>query len=166
MRRATMDQVEQALVSGLSELRLLVDSLDLVGETLADALASFLVRVRQQTAAAGGHLEWSQASDIAAEVRDPKWTLNFFRLMQEAITNALRHSNGDQITVSIHSTEARILSVRIADNGSSFDPAEARQGRGLRNMAHRGRELGGVLVVETAPACQGTVVQVDVPLPV
>jgi signal transduction histidine kinase len=82
-----MDQVEQALAGGLSELRLLVDSLDLVGETLADALATFLDRALQQTAAAGVRLEWSQTEDLAAKITDPKWTLNLYRLMQEAITN-------------------------------------------------------------------------------
>lgn len=165
LRRVSMDQVEQALVGGLSELRLLVDSLDLVGEPLADALASFLVRTRQQTAAAGMRLEWSQPEDLATEIVDPQWILNLYRLMQEAITNALRHSGGDQISVSIESLDSRCLSVRIEDNGVSFDAQTARRGRGLANMAHRAAELGGTFVVEQAASGRGAVVHVDVPLP-
>ncbi len=165
LRRVNMDHVEQALVGGLSELRLLVDSLDLVGETLADALASFLVRARQQTAAVGVRLEWSQTDDLAAEIIDPQWTLNLYRLMQEAITNALRHSGGDLISVSIQSVEGRTLSVRIEDNGTAFDPQAVQTGRGLANMAHRAKELGGTFSVSRAAPGGGTVVRVDVPAP-
>ncbi|WP_396275154.1 sensor histidine kinase, partial [Hyphomonas sp.] len=165
MRRVSMDQVEQALAGGLSELRLLVDSLDLVGETLADALATFLDRALQQTAAAGVRLEWSQTEDLAAKITDPKWTLNLYRLMQEAITNALRHSGGDRISVSILSSDGRTLSVRIEDNGVAFDPRAIRTGRGLANMAHRAKELGGTFSIGHSAAGGGTVVSVDVPAP-
>ena len=165
LRRVNMDHVEQALVGGLSELRLLVDSLDLVGETLADALASFLVRARQQTAAAGVRLEWRQTEDLAVEIIDPQWILNLYRLMQEAITNALRHSGGDQISVLIQSVDGRTLSVCIENNGASFDPLTTSPGRGLGNMAHRAAELGGTFAVEPAASGRGTVVRLDVPLP-
>jgi two-component system sensor histidine kinase UhpB len=165
LRRVSMDQVEEALVGGLSELRLLVDSLDLVGETLADALASFLVRVRQQTAAAGVRLEWSQTDDLAAEIMDPQWTLNLYRLMQEAITNALRHSGGDRISVSIQSIDGGALSVRIEDNGTAFDPLAVQVGRGLANMAHRAKELRGAFSIGPGETGLGTVVCVNVPAP-
>lgn len=165
LRRVSMEQVEQALVGGLSELRLLVDSLDLVGETLADALASFLVRARQQTAAAGVRLDWNQAENLATEIADPQWTLNLYRLMQEAITNALRHSGGDRISVSIEGLDGRGLSVRIEDNGASFDALTVKRGRGLANMAHRAAELGGTFVIEQAASGRGAVIRVDVPLP-
>lgn len=165
LRRVTMDHVEQALVGGLSELRLLVDSLDVVGETLADALASFHDRARQQTSAADMTLEWSQPDDLGAEVRDQQWILNLYRLMQEAITNAVRHSGGDRVSVTVNS-DGHVLIVQIRDNGDGFDPETVKRGRGTANMAHRAADLGGVATVGPAEGGRGSVVRVEATLPV
>jgi signal transduction histidine kinase len=162
--RVNMAQVEQALVGGLSELRLLVDSFDVVGETLAEALASFLDRARQQTTAAGMTLEWNQVDGLGGEIRDPQWILNLYRLMQEAITNAVRHSGGDRVSVTID-TDGRQLTVRIEDNGGAFDIETVKRGRGLANMAHRATDLGGAVAVTPSEPGRGTVVRVEAPLP-
>ncbi len=164
LRKVSMDHVEQALVGGLSELRLLVDSMDVVGETLADALASFLDRARQQTAAAGITLEWSQADGLGAEIREPQWILNLYRLMQETITNAIRHAGGDRISVTIDS-DGHLLTVLIENNGDAFDPETVKRGRGLANMAQRAADLGGVVTVGPIEGGRGTVVRVEAPLP-
>ncbi len=164
LRRISMDDVEQALVGGLSELRLLVDSLDVVGETLADALASFHGRARQQTAAADMTLEWTQADNLGAEIRDQQWILNLYRLMQEAITNAARHSGGDRVSVTV-GIDGRLLTVGIEDNGGAFDIETVKRGRGLANMTHRAADLGGRVTVTPSGSGQGTVVRVEAPLP-
>lgn len=164
LRRISMDHVEEALIGGLSELRLLVDSLDVVGETLADALASFHDRARQQTAAADMTLDWIQVDGLGTEIRDPQWILNLYRLMQEAITNAVRHSRGDRISVTVD-VDGRVLTVRIEDNGAAFDIETVKRGRGLANMTHRAIDLGGAVTVAPSEAGQGTVVRVEAPLP-
>lgn len=165
LRRISMDHVEQALVAGLSELRLLVDSLDVVGETLADALASFHGRARQQTAAAEMTLEWNQVDALGNEIRDQQWILTLYRLMQEAITNAVRHSGGDRLSVTISITGGRVLAVRIEDNGGAFDVETVKLGRGLANMAHRAKDLGGAVTVSPSKTGRGTVVSVEALLP-
>lgn len=169
LRRIGMDQVEQALVGGLSELRFLVGSLDVMGASLADALATFLDQARQQTAAAGMTLDWSEDFNRADEVRDARWILNIYRLMQEAVTNAIRHSGGNRIAVSI-SAEAGQLALRIEDNGSGMDPETVRRGRGLNNMERRASDLGGTFAVGPGgsgegASGQGTAITVRVPLP-
>lgn len=165
LRRVSMTDVERALMGGLSELRLLVDSLDLVGETLADALSALLVRLRQQTAAGGIRLEWNQAADLAVEVRDPRWILNLYRLIQEAVSNAVRHSGGSLIAISVDRLEGDILSIRIEDNGRSFDSTISAGGRGLVNMAHRATELGGGIDFGTSDTLGGAIVCVKLPIP-
>jgi len=165
LRRVSMEDVEEALTGGLSELRLLVDSLDLVGETLADALVAFLNRARQQTEAAGITFEWEQNADFAAAIRDPKWILNLYRLMQEAITNAIRHSGGSRISVFIERVDDSYMSVRVVDNGTCFDPSAEFSGRGLANMAYRAKELGGALSITHAANGKGMVVRIYVPIP-
>lgn len=164
LRRIGMDQVEQALVGGLSELRFLVGSLDVMGTSLADALASFLDQARQQTAAAGIALHWNQSLENAEEVRDARWILNIYRLMQEALTNAMRHSGGDSIAISIFADDGQ-FAVRIEDNGRGLDPASVRRGRGLNNMARRASDLGGACSILSPGSAEGTVISVKVPFP-
>jgi signal transduction histidine kinase len=165
MRKINMDDVEQSLVGGLSELRLLVASLDVIGETLADAMATFQERARQQAAAAGMTLDWNQSDDLAAEIRDQRWLLNLYRLMQEAITNAIRHSGGDRITVTIGHIEGRTILVCIEDNGKGFEREAVKLGRGLANLEHRSKDLQGVISITQAQTGRGTVIHLQAPLP-
>lgn len=164
MRRISMDNVEQALVSGLTELRFLVTSLDAMGISLTDALAAFLDRAQQQTAASGMTLDWNQADDLPGDVREPQWILNLYRLMQEAINNAIRHSGGDRISVSIANRDGCIL-VRIEDNGTGMDLESIKRGRGLANMERRASELGGSFSVAPASSGPGLAALVLAPLP-
>ena len=165
MRRINMDDVEQALVGGLSELRLLVASLDVMGETLSDALATFQERVRQQAAAAGMVLDWNQSDSLTTEIRDQRWLLNLYRLMQETITNAIRHSGGDRITVAISKIAGDQILVRIEDNGKGFDQETVKPGRGLPNLERRAIDLHGVIAIGPSPTGCGTVVQLQALVP-
>ena len=165
MRRISMDNVERALVGGLSELRLLVNSLDAVGETLTDALALFHDKARQQVEAAGMSLNWNQADLLAVETRDAQWIMNLYRLMQEAITNAVRHSGGDLISVTINHPGRRKIVIRIEDNGGGIDMASVKRGRGLTNMEHRARDMGATFKIATTEIGLGLAILVEAPLP-
>jgi signal transduction histidine kinase len=161
--RISPDQLEGELTSGLSELRLMVDSLDASEGSVADALAVLRSRIRTQTEAAGIILEWSQAGDLNLVVDEPRWILNLNRLIQEAATNAVRHSGGDRIRVSIEATGDRRLTVTIADNGAGFDRAAVEPGRGLSNLAFRAVQLGGRLDIRRSGPAGGTTVTADIP---
>lgn len=165
LRRVSMEDVERALMGGLSELRLLVDSLDLVGGTLADALSALHVRLGQQAAAGGMALVWDQSEDLNLVVTEPRWILNLYRVIQEATSNALRHSGGDRITISIRRLAETSLTIRIEDNGTGFDPARATGGRGMANMTHRVEEAGGSIAIETG-ATGGACLRATIPIPV
>jgi signal transduction histidine kinase len=86
------------------------------------------------------------------------------RVAQEALHNALRHSGGDRVDVSlVRRGQGAVLSV--TDNGAGFEPrAVRRAGRhlGLVSMRHRASGVGGRLSVESAPG-QGTTIEMEVP---
>lgn len=164
-RRITTDQLEGELVNGLSELRLMVDSLDASDGSVADALAVLRSRIRTQTEAARMSLEWSQAGDLNVVADDPRWILNLNRLIQEAATNAVRHSNGDRIDVTIEATGDRRLTVTIEDDGVGFDRDLVPPGRGLSNLVFRAAQLGGRLEIDRVGAGGGTIVKAVVSLP-
>jgi len=86
-----------------------------------------------------------------------------FRVAQEALRNAIRHSGATVIDVSLVATPS-IMTLRVSDNGAGFDPLTSPiAGIGLQTMRERVDLVGGVLAVE-ALRPHGTTVRVDVPL--
>ena len=90
-----------------------------------------------------------------------------FRIIQEAITNIIRHSKAESASISIE-FEENSVAVHIEDDGIGFDLDEAmsktREGRGLGLLGMRERvELwGGILTIRSSPG-QGT--QIDIRIP-
>jgi PAS domain S-box-containing protein len=86
-----------------------------------------------------------------------------YRIVQEALTNVVRHSGVAEADVSLECAGAW-LTVTVADRGAGFDPAAAatRPTGGLSGMRERAELLGGDLVIETAA---GTGTRVTARLP-
>lgn len=86
------------------------------------------------------------------------------RVAQEALHNALRHSDAGQVTVTLaRRTSATVL--RIADDGRGFDTHAVRDaGRhlGLVSMRHRAGDVGGRLTVDSEPG-KGTTIRMEIP---
>lgn len=162
-RRIDIDQIEHELMDGLADLRLVVDSLDAVGESLSSALAVFRSRVAPQVEAAGMTLTWDQPQDLGDQAEDPRWILHLYRLLQEAVTNAVRHSKGRCLQVVIRRVGTRGLRIEIADDGVGLAPAETVAGKGLGNMTYRAGRLGAALSFEPAGSRAGTRVVLDIP---
>ena len=164
--RITQDQLEGELMRGLSELRMVVDSLDATGQNLEDAMLAFRLRAQTQAEGAGLTLDWLQGDLSGVETSDPRWVLTLYRFMQEAVTNAVRHSGGRRLAVRIERNGPARLAVEIVDDGKGFD-AEAAQagksGKGLHNLAIRAAQLGGTLTIDTAG--RGARVGLDLPIP-
>lgn len=70
----------------------------------------------------------------------PSKALNLFRILQEALQNALKYSNAHLITVCIESNE--YISIKLKDDGKGFDQSLFQEGNGLTNMQHRANESG------------------------
>ena len=86
-----------------------------------------------------------------------------YRIVQEAVTNAVRHGQADEIHIALKHDGAR-LTLEIQDNGKGIQSAQAQRngvllsGAGLRNMEYRARQIGGILETES-PSGGGTVVR-------
>lgn len=72
---------------------------------------------------------------------------HFYRIAQEAITNAVRHGRAKQISIAIN-TRGSEVSLTVCDNGVGFERGHSTQGIGLRIMRYRARILGGLLEVK------------------
>jgi len=87
-----------------------------------------------------------------------------FRIAQEALNNAVKHSRG-RIEVELIVRDGR-LSLAVSDEGAGFDPDDPQiraRRLGITSMEERAEELGGELKIEST-AGQGTRVQLGVPL--
>ena len=84
-----------------------------------------------------------------------------FRIVQEALTNVVRHARANTSRVSVR-VETNHLLLEVRDNGRGFS-AQSRSGVGIQAMHERVAELNGILSIETL-ATGGTIVQAAVPL--
>jgi len=157
---ADNEQVAEGLQSVIDEMRLMIDSMDSVGDSLVAALATFHERIRPRIEAAGFALDWN--IDVQGELPDypPRAALQVFRILQEAVTNALKHSGGDRIAVSVLARREGNLVLTVADNGRVFEP-KAGTGRGLANMRARAALIGGV--VDLDPTDRGLTLVLTLP---
>ncbi|MEB3101323.1 PAS domain-containing sensor histidine kinase [Paenibacillaceae bacterium T2] len=88
--------------------------------------------------------------------------INLYRVIQEAIHNALKYSQANKIKVEIR-TKKDFLILSISDNGIGFDPSAANQGLGLKHMKERIDQLKGNLHIRSEPGCGGAKVVSVIP---
>jgi signal transduction histidine kinase len=97
----------------------------------------------------------------------PTQSINLFRIVQEAVQNAVTHSACTNIKVGIHFNSPGALLVEIVDNGKGFNPG--RNGHhgdihyGLRNMKRRALEVQGEIII-VSNDLQGTSVALSFPV--
>lgn len=158
----------QTLQESIDELRLLMDSTDL-GPSLLDALMAWRHRWEPRLQALDLALEWSVDPALDRLELGSETTLQLMRILQEAVTNALRHARGRRITVRAQATAgpSTALVLEVSDDGQGYTPpAPGHPGRGLNNMHQRAQRLGGHLTVaRVAPPDSGTCVRLTLPLP-
>ena len=166
MRKIAIADVESEVAAGLVDLRLVADSLDHVGNDLASALATFHTRARQQLDAADMRLIWEQTGDCSQVRLDPRAILSIYRILQEALTNCVRHARARQVTVSIKvncPVRGALLHIQFVDDGTGLTAPLRSGGRGVSNMIERASRLGGTLTVVNAPDQSGVVIDLVLP---
>lgn len=87
--------------------------------------------------------------------------MNIYRIIQEAVNNALKYSSAAKIEVTISRLDETYI-FKIADNGRGFDMSSIELGNGLNNMKKRGRDIGGEFKINSTPN-KGTVVTLKIP---
>ena len=87
--------------------------------------------------------------------------LHVYRIAEEAVGNAIRHSEADKITITLRLLSGRRVALVITDNGKGF-PEGRPKGMGLQNMRYRAGAVGGTLEITSTGG--GTVVNCTVPL--
>lgn len=90
--------------------------------------------------------------------------LEIFRLIQEAVQNAIRYADAHHVQVRLLTDAADSLHVEIRDDGAFRQPPPGHQGFGLAGMRIRAEQIGGNFSLESETA-GGTAIRVVLPLP-
>ncbi len=136
-------------------------NLDALG--LEPALRGLVEEVNQ-----GGQLRARLFAKGLEERCDPELELAVYRIVQEGMANAVKHSGAKDISVNIIRGEENI-SLVVEDDGVGFDPEEARDlrngpmGLGLMTMRERAAQFGGCLCIDSHPG-RGTCITAEIPL--
>ncbi len=85
-----------------------------------------------------------------------------YRLVQEALTNVVKHSAASRATLSARCADG-MAAIEVRDDGAGFDPEAPGAGRGLLGMRERVAMLGGTLEIDSSPGA-GTRVAATLPL--
>jgi len=107
-------------------------------------------------------IEVAVESESVPEDLPDEHKIYIYRLVQEALNNAVRHSGARNAKVVVERLAESIV-VRVADDGRGFDPGRSR-GMGILGMEERVKRLGGTLRVESQPG-KGTTVTAEFPIP-
>jgi signal transduction histidine kinase len=95
------------------------------------------------------------------ELPESRFTDDLRHIVQESVSNALRHSGARRVTVDIDAFN-ELLVVSVTDDGAGFDPDSVVRGLGLGNLEARVLRLDGELSIRSEPGT-GTVVEARIP---
>ncbi len=153
--------IEDIAAQAQAEMRALLLHLrpvQLEGKHISEALRELLTELKAK-----------HAIDYIWEIEDIDevpvgFDEQIFRIAQEALSNALRHSQAPRIMLTLKQHNSGII-MRIMDNGKGFDLHSARSNSsmGLSNIKERTESMGGVLDLISAEG-KGTTMEVRVPL--
>ena len=148
--KALANQAMRELLSLARQLR--PTALDDLG--LAAAIAGQVEQISRPGLAAG-LVEEGDFSDLDSDVQ-----LVVYRVAQEALSNAARHSGAERIDVALRRSGDGV-ELEVADDGRGFAFEESEQGLGIAGMRERALQLGAELTLESRPD-QGTTVRLRI----
>ncbi|WP_262316311.1 sensor histidine kinase [Lacticaseibacillus parakribbianus] len=152
--------IETVINEAQAEMRALLLHLrptTLEGKSLREGIIALLQELQTKIKI---HITWELADvHLSAAVED-----NLFRIVQELLSNTLRHAKAQNLEVYLRRIDTNVI-LRVVDDGVGFDPkTENTTGSyGLSNISERAASIGGAAKVISFPK-QGTSVEIRVPL--
>ena len=139
--------LSQGLAYDMQTMSHLLNSDYIKGIGLTDSLAQEVAYIQ-----AGRLLDCELSVAGAVVSLPPDQELLIFRIAQEAIHNAIKHSRASMLRVVLDYGRDG-LGLYIEDNGQGFLHEGTRLGAGLKSMENRARLLNGTLRIESKPGC-------------
>ncbi|WP_158278877.1 sensor histidine kinase [Leucothrix arctica] len=154
-----------SLKAALQDLRLVIDSLDYEAEDLPTLLGMLRMRLSEQLSNASLKLHWKVENLPRIDHFGPTNVLHTMRIVQEAITNAIKHSNAKNLTVNTDEfvqDNLQYACITIIDDGIGAD-LNSSSGRGLLNMKKRSDLIGANISFDTHLG-KGMSIRLEIPV--
>ncbi|TVY07019.1 sensor histidine kinase [Paenibacillus cremeus] len=160
--RKRIAAVEKLAETAQNEMRALLMQLrppTLADKSLKEAIEQFLHECVEKQHQLKLHWELEQLPELSKGIED-----HLFRMVQEGMSNILRHSEATSASVRLRVVDGRMLHLRVSDNGIGFEVSVIKNSSfGLKTLQERANEIGGVVDIISAPG-KGTQVDVKVPI--
>ncbi|GAA5344129.1 HAMP domain-containing sensor histidine kinase [Planifilum fimeticola] len=156
-RIATAEKVAGDAQNEMRALLMQLRPATLEGKGLKEGLKELLAELKDKQPL---KIEWEIADlpDLPKGIED-----HLFRIVQESLSNVLRHSRATSVTLRLVAAP-RQIHLKIVDNGVGFDMNKVKRTTyGLQSIQERANEIGGVAEVISFPG-KGTQVDVKIPL--
>ena len=172
LRVGTPEAMTHAMIQATDELGGEIDKLrGLITELRPAALdelglmAAIEALIERSAATAGLEIntEFALPQIGSRERLDPELERTIYRLVQEALTNVVKHARAERVDLRV-SMDGDAVTVTVRDDGIGFDPATTSEGFGLVGMRERLELIGGRVHISSAPG-QGTEVTAELPVP-
>src|SRR5262245_21143850 len=155
-------------------LQMLADTVELKHEVIEGLRPSHLDNLGLAFAMRSHCREFTRRTGLACDIEvhedfddlDPSWSIAFYRIAQEALTNITKHAQASHVRISL-AREPDGVRLRIADDGVGLtDEALAKpKSHGVVGMRERVREMGGTFAIRRPASGRGTVVEAFIPNP-
>jgi PAS domain S-box-containing protein len=158
--KKTIERLQEITVlnrAALGEMRTLL--LELRPEAILKTDLNQLMRQLLEVARGRQQLETDLKTVNHDLVLPPDVHVAFYRIAQESINNALKHSHASKLSLHLQADQ-RIVSLHIRDNGLGFDTQQLSPGMGLGNMRQRAAQAGATLNITSEPG-QGTTIALN-----
>jgi signal transduction histidine kinase len=152
--------IEHAAREALDDLRVVIHSMDIGDRELVVALSGLRERLESQLRRQDVALEWSMMRLPEISGVTPTHALNALRIVQEAVTNAVRHGPATRVKVTGSAGPLGEALIVIDNDGIPYKGG-SRGGAGERNMRRRTGSLGGTLRIDALES--GTRVSLTLP---
>jgi signal transduction histidine kinase len=161
--RETLRTIEQTSARALRELRTTLDMLTDSGDGNGRMPAPGLHQLDDLAAEArrAGLAVTVETTGTARELPSALDSASY-RILQESITNVIRHAGPSRLRIGVHYGEGDLL-ISVADDGRGGPPDPNGSGRGIAGMRERCELLGGRLTAGPSPA-GGFIVRAELPL--
>jgi signal transduction histidine kinase len=155
----TLLTANATLGQAINEIRSLAKSLDkewLERFSFAENIQTMIERIN-----AGRKVEVEYLQTVELPLRSDEQII-LFRIVQEAIQNAIKHADPAHMRIAVEQEEKNYL-ITVSDDGKGFDAGTVTQSMGLANMQHRTQLLLGTIHFNSVPG-MGTTVSIRLPL--
>ena len=159
------NRIRKRIQHSLTDLRMVIDSMDPLLNDLSTLLGMMRARLEEQLNAAGIKLVWGGSDVPEMNNLSPTRNLHVMRIVQEVVTNAIKHSQASCMTISISTDDgfAKTVIIKLEDNGVGIKDSEITStSRGIKNMQYRAKQLDSELHISSNT--DGTSIMLVIPI--